>query len=126
MRRLSFITALTLTLASVAASVTLSRTLGAAVAPRPGIDWPQFRGIAAAGVAEGFSLPATWNTAEGTNVRWKTAIPGLGLSSPVVWGDDVFISTAISGSATPGSRPGCTATSPPSTTTRRTRGGWSV
>jgi outer membrane protein assembly factor BamB len=97
MRRLSFITALTLTLASIAASVTLSRTLGAAVAPRPGIDWPQFRGIAAAGVAEGFSLPATWNTADGTNVRWKAAIPGLGLSSPVVWGDDVFISTSISG-----------------------------
>jgi outer membrane protein assembly factor BamB len=68
-----------------------------AVAPRPGIDWPQFRGIAANGVAEGFSVPATWNAATGANVAWKTAIPGLGLSSPVVWGNDLFLSTSISG-----------------------------
>jgi outer membrane protein assembly factor BamB len=70
-----------------------------AVAPRPGIDWPQFRGIAANGVAEGFSIPATWNAATGANVAWKTAIPGLGLSSPVVWGNDLFLSTSISGKA---------------------------
>jgi outer membrane protein assembly factor BamB len=70
---------------------------GAATAPRPGVDWPQFRGIAASGVAEGFSLPTTWDTAGGTNVAWKTPVPGLGLSSPVVWGNDVFISTSISG-----------------------------
>jgi glucose dehydrogenase len=66
-------------------------------APRPGVDWPQFRGIGAGGVAEGFSVPSTWNAATGENVLWKTPIPGLGLSSPVVWGDTVFISTAISG-----------------------------
>ena len=70
---------------------------GAATAPRPGVDWPQFRGIAAAGIAEGFSLPTAWNAADGTNVIWKTPVPGLGLSSPVVWGNDVFISTSISG-----------------------------
>jgi len=69
------------------------------VAPRPGVDWPQFRGIAASGIAEGFSVPATWNAATGTNVAWKTAIPGLGLSSPVVWGGDLFLSTSISGKA---------------------------
>jgi outer membrane protein assembly factor BamB len=69
----------------------------AATGARPGVDWPQFRGIAASGVAEGFSIPATWNAATGANVAWKTAIPGLGLSSPVVWGNDVFISTTISG-----------------------------
>jgi outer membrane protein assembly factor BamB len=96
-RPLLFVTAATLSLVSAAAFVTWSRTVGAAVAPRPGVDWPQFRGIAATGVAEGFSLPATWNAADGTNVGWKTPIPGLGLSSPVVWGDDVFISTSISG-----------------------------
>jgi outer membrane protein assembly factor BamB len=70
-----------------------------ATAPRPGTDWPQFRGIAAAGIAEGFSVPTTWNAADGTNVLWNTPIPGLGLSSPVVWGDEVFISTSISGKA---------------------------
>ena len=68
-----------------------------AVAPRPGIDWPQFRGIAASGIAEGFSVPATWNAATGTNVVWNTKIPGLGLSSPIVWGGDLFLSTSISG-----------------------------
>ena len=70
---------------------------GAATAPRPGVDWPQFRGIAAAGIAEGFSLPTSWNATDGTNVIWKAPVPGLGLSSPVVWGNDVFISTSISG-----------------------------
>jgi outer membrane protein assembly factor BamB len=78
---------------------------GAASAPRPfdeaqgrpGVDWPQFRGIAAGGVTDGASLPDKWNATDGTNVIWKTPIPGLGLSSPVVWGNDVFISTSISG-----------------------------
>ena len=71
--------------------------LGAGDDPRPGIDWPQFRGIAAAGVAEGVDPPASWDMAKGTNVLWKTPIPGLGLSSPVVWRDRVFLTTAISG-----------------------------
>ncbi len=78
----------------------------AASAPRPGIDWPQFRGIAAAGIAEGFSLPTTWNAADGTNVIWKTPVPGLGLSSPIVWGNDLFISTSISGKKDAGLRVG--------------------
>src|SRR5687767_1067592 len=84
-------------LASFGALAVLSGPIGAASPARPGVDWPQFRGIGAAGVAEGFSLPATWNTRDGSNVRWTAQIPGLGLSSPVVWGDDVFISTSISG-----------------------------
>lgn len=75
-----------------------SALLAAAPAPpKPGIDWPQFRGIDAGGIAEGFSLPATWNPTNGANILWKTPIPGLGLSSPIVWGDDVFVTTAISG-----------------------------
>src|SRR5215470_2086115 len=83
---------------AIPALVFVAAALAAAPsAPRPGVDWPQFRGIDAAGIAEGFSLPATWNAADGTNILWKTKIPGLGLSSPVVWGDDVFISSAISG-----------------------------
>src|SRR5215472_9703468 len=80
------------------AVLTLSLAVAAApAAPRPGTDWPQFRGIDANGIAEGFSLPAKWNPADGTNILWKTAIPGLGLSSPIVWGDTVFLSTAIGG-----------------------------
>lgn len=74
--------------------------------PRPGVDWPQFRGIDARGVAEGFSLPAEWNVADGTNVAWKTDIPGLGHASPVVWGNDVFLATSISGQKDAGLRIG--------------------
>ena len=48
---------------------------GASRAPRPGVDWPQFRGIAATGIGEGFPSPATWSVADGTNVVWKTPIP---------------------------------------------------
>src|SRR5688500_4865868 len=90
MRRLAF----TVPAAALVAGITCT---GAATAPRPGVDWPQFRGISAGGVAEGFSLPTTWDTTKDTNVAWKTPVPGLGLSSPVVWGDEVFISTSISG-----------------------------
>ena len=60
-------------------------------------NWPQFRGPAARGVADGHALPATWDLAEGTNVKWKTPIPGLGHSGPVIWGDAVFLTTSISG-----------------------------
>ncbi len=82
-----------------AASALLVYTLSisAATAPRPGKDWPQFRGIDAAGVAEGFSLPTEWDVKSKKNIAWATDIPGLGHSSPVVWGDDIFISTSISG-----------------------------
>jgi outer membrane protein assembly factor BamB len=69
----------------------------AASAPRPGIDWPQFRGIRANGIADGFPVPITWSVTEGKGVAWKTAVPGLGHSSPVVWGDQIFITTSISG-----------------------------
>jgi outer membrane protein assembly factor BamB len=61
----------------------------------PGVDWPQFRGIDAGGVAEGFALPVRWNAATDENVRWKAAIPGLAHSSPIVWRDMVCVSTAV-------------------------------
>jgi outer membrane protein assembly factor BamB len=58
--------------------------------------WPQFRGDHAAGVADGASLPDAWDGVKGTGILWKTRIPGLAHSSPVVWGDQVFVTTAIS------------------------------
>jgi outer membrane protein assembly factor BamB len=64
-------------------------------------SWPQFRGSGARGTAEGLALPDTWSVADGTNIAWKTAIPGLGHSSPVVWGDAVFVTTSISGKEDP-------------------------
>jgi outer membrane protein assembly factor BamB len=59
-------------------------------------DWPSFRGPSATGVADGQHPPVTWDAAKGLNVRWKTPIPGLGHSCPVVCGNRVFVSTAIS------------------------------
>ncbi len=50
-------------------------------------NWPQFRGPGASGVADGKPLPTTWNAAQNQNILWKTAIPGLAHSSPIVWGD---------------------------------------
>ena len=60
--------------------------LHAATAPKPGVDWPQFRGIRAGGVAEGFPLAHAWDVPSGKGIRWTAAIPGLGLASPIVWG----------------------------------------
>jgi outer membrane protein assembly factor BamB len=59
-------------------------------------NWPSFRGSYAAGVADGQDLPDAWDAQKGANIRWKTAIPGLAHSSPVVWGDLVFVTTAVS------------------------------
>ncbi|HET8548652.1 MAG TPA: PQQ-binding-like beta-propeller repeat protein [Bryobacteraceae bacterium] len=59
-------------------------------------NWPSFRGTAASGVADGQNLPASWDAARGTNIAWKTRVAGLAHSSPIVWGDRVFVTTAIS------------------------------
>ncbi len=57
--------------------------------------WPRFRGPNADGVGpDNIGLPTTWTTTE--NVKWVTDIPGWGWSSPIVWGDRVFLSTVIS------------------------------
>jgi outer membrane protein assembly factor BamB len=56
--------------------------------------WPQFRGLGALGVAENPGLPERWSTNE--NVAWKVAVAGRGWSSPIVWGDRVFVTTVVS------------------------------
>jgi outer membrane protein assembly factor BamB len=58
--------------------------------------WPQFRGRHAAGIAEGVPLPDAWDGTSGKGILWKRRIPGLAHSSPVVWGDQVFVTTAVS------------------------------
>lgn len=58
--------------------------------------WPSFRGINASGVADDQKLPATWNVTTGENIRWSVPIPGLAHSSPIVWNDRVYVTTAIS------------------------------
>ena len=59
-------------------------------------NWPGFRGTNASGVADGMHPPTNWNVEKAKNIRWKTAIPGLSHSSPIVWGNNVFVITAIS------------------------------
>jgi outer membrane protein assembly factor BamB len=58
-------------------------------------NWPSFRGLNASGVQEGTPLPTAWNIEKSEHVLWKTGIPGLAHSSPVVWGDRIFVTTAI-------------------------------
>lgn len=59
-------------------------------------SWPSFRGRYASGVADGQNLPDQWNGENGANIKWKTPIPGLAHSSPIVWGKRIFVTTAIS------------------------------
>jgi outer membrane protein assembly factor BamB len=56
-------------------------------------SWPQWRGPMASGVAPQAHPPITWG--EGRNIRWKTALPGKGHSTPIVWGERIFLTTAV-------------------------------
>lgn len=58
--------------------------------------WPSFRGPQASGVSDGQALPETWDAEKSVNIRWRTPIPGLAHSSPIVWGNRIFLTTAIS------------------------------
>ena len=60
-----------------------------------GQNWPSFRGPSASGVVEGYKTLAEWNVSQSKNILWKTPVPGLGHSSPVVWEDRIFVTTAI-------------------------------
>ena len=57
--------------------------------------WPSFRGPGAGGVRANSRPPLVWDVQSGKNIRWQTEIPGLAHSSPVVWGDRVFVTTAV-------------------------------
>jgi outer membrane protein assembly factor BamB len=57
-------------------------------------DWPQFRGPHGAGVADDAALPERWSATE--NIAWAAKVPGRGWSSPILWGDRIYLTTAIS------------------------------
>ncbi len=65
-------------------------------------NWPQWRGPQSSGVSEDKNLPDEWSVDK--NVIWKTEIPGRGHSSPVVWGDRIFLTTSIEGEIVPGAK----------------------
>lgn len=87
------------------------RTAGprAHAAPRPDSargSWPSFRGPAASGVADGQNLPDRWDVKTGENILWRTPVPGLAHSSPVVWGNRIFVTSAVSSDPKATFRPG--------------------
>lgn len=67
---------------------------------RGDLHWPQWRGPAGLGVVAEADYPEEWSPT--TNVAWKTPVPGRGLSSPIVWGERLFITTSIEGAPVPG------------------------
>jgi pimeloyl-ACP methyl ester carboxylesterase/outer membrane protein assembly factor BamB len=70
------------------------------------LNWPSFRGPNASGVADGQYPPLTWDAEKGSNILWKTPIPGLGHSCPIVWEDRVYITTAVSRDGKSSLKPG--------------------
>ncbi|MCH8252363.1 MAG: PQQ-like beta-propeller repeat protein [Planctomycetes bacterium] len=112
MKRSTFLSASMMALASSGAAIGLTfgilaiattasafagRQAGFARAGEERLDandqWPQFRGPLGTGAAPRGDPPISWS--EDENVRWKTPIPGQGHSSPIVWGDRVFVTTAV-------------------------------
>lgn len=91
----------------LAIAVTTAGSAPAPVAPQSADDrWPSFRGAHARGVAEGVSTPVRWDVEDAADIAWTTDLPGLGLSSPVVWGDRVFVTTAVSDGGDESFKPG--------------------
>jgi outer membrane protein assembly factor BamB len=70
--------------------------------PDKNTNWPQFRGPGGQGISAEKNFPIEWS--ETKNVAWKTAIPGVGRSSPVVWENRVFLTTDIPGDVIPGAK----------------------
>jgi outer membrane protein assembly factor BamB len=58
-------------------------------------NWPQYRGPGACGLDESLTLATNWNIETGTNVRWQAPLPGLAHASPIVWGDRIYVATAV-------------------------------
>jgi len=58
--------------------------------------WPSFRGPGARGIAVDQGLPRAWSVESGEGIAWRVAVPGLANASPVVWGDRIFVTTAVS------------------------------
>lgn len=69
-------------------------------------NWPSFRGPEASGIADKQNLPDTWNAKTGENILWRVPVPGLAHSSPVVWGNTVYVTSAISSDPKASFRPG--------------------
>jgi outer membrane protein assembly factor BamB len=85
-------------LGMIVLAAALTEVLSAPGASTAETNWPQFRGPNAQGIATNANLPEHWSTTE--NVVWKAEIRGRGWSSPIVWGDRVFVTTAVNSGTT--------------------------
>ena len=65
-------------------------------------NWPQWRGPDGSGISNEKNLPAEWSPTK--NIKWKTSIEGRAHSSPIVWGKQVFLTTAVEGPVVPGAK----------------------
>lgn len=65
-------------------------------------NWPQWRGPDGLGISTEKNLPTEWSANK--NIKWKTPIDGRGHSSPIVWGNRVFVTTAVEGAVVPGAK----------------------
>ena len=80
--------------AALGSALSIALAVSAIAQSEPaGLYWGQWRGPLATGVSETANPPLQWSESE--NIRWKVEIPGRGSSSPVVWGDRVFVTSAV-------------------------------
>lgn len=86
----------------VVVAVVLSGALaGGEVPPSPARNWPSFRGPRASGVLEGHATPVSWSVERGDGIRFRVRVPGLAHSSPAVWGDSVYLTSAVADAEAP-------------------------
>jgi outer membrane protein assembly factor BamB len=74
----------------------LTLVVSLTTAPLAAHNWPSFRGQSASGTADMQQLPDDWDAEKNTNILWRADIPGLAHSSPIVWGDRIFVTTSVS------------------------------
>ncbi len=58
-------------------------------------NWPQFRGPQASGLETNAAAPTRWDVNGGDNILWQTPVPGLAHASPILWGDRIYVATAV-------------------------------
>ena len=63
---------------------------------KPEHQWTGYHGYMSSGVLDNANLPESFDVERSFNIRWKVSVPGLGHSSPVIWNDKLFITTAVS------------------------------
>lgn len=98
-RALASVTLATFWLAGVAGGWAAESPVGKPPeTPAAADEWPQFRGPGGLGVAEGIEIPSAWDTTN--HIAWRIDVPGLGWSSPIIWKNRVFLTTAVNSAGT--------------------------